>query len=639
MARASDLIATDIERYLHAHEHKSLLRFITCGSVDDGKSTLIGRLLHDSKMIYEDQLAAVTADSGKFGTTGSEPDLALLVDGLQSEREQGITIDVAYRYFSTDKRKFIIADTPGHVQYTRNMATGASTANLAVILIDAQGGVLAQTKRHSFIVSLLGIEHVIVAVNKMDLLDFRQDVFDEICRDYQEFAKGLDISDVRFVPISALRGDNVVDRSEHTPWYQGETLLHLLETVPITGELRLEALRFPVQYVNRPNPAFRGYAGTVASGTVRKGEEVMVLPARKTSRVRAIVTADGELEQASRGMAVTLTLEDELDISRGDMLVQPNNAPSVGANFDAQVVWMSEAPLMPGRQYDIKIGPKLTRGLVSEVHYRTNVDTLEPEAADELELNDIGLCALTLVEPVPFDAYRALPATGSFIFIDRQTNVTVGAGMITRGSKQPRLDRATNVTRHEHRVSKALRANQKGQKPCVLWFTGLSGSGKSTLSNALEHRLFTMGYHSYLLDGDNVRFGLNRDLGFTDEDRVENIRRIGETAKLFVDAGLIVLTAFISPFRSDRDMVRSLVEAQEFVEVYVNAPLEVCEQRDPKGLYSKARQGEISNFTGIDSPYEPPSDPEITLFTERETVEECVEKIITYLQAKEMLPL
>ena len=637
MSHQSELIAKDIQSYLIQHEHKELLRFLTCGSVDDGKSTLIGRLLHDSKTVYEDQLAAVSADSGKFGTTGEEPDLALLVDGLQSEREQGITIDVAYRYFSTDKRKFIIADTPGHEQYTRNTVTGASTADLAVILIDARKGVLTQTKRHSFIVSLLNIRQVIVAVNKMDLMDYRQAVFDEIRRDYEAFAERLELLNLHFVPISALKGDNVVEVSHHMPWYKGGTLMGLLETVDIAAERGVDDMRFPVQYVNRPHAGFRGYCGTVASGTVHKGDEVMVLPSRKTSRVTSIIMYDGGLERAVSPQAITLTLEDELDISRGDMLVHPDSAPSVGRGLDAHLVWMSETPMLPGKPYDLKLGPKTTRGTVERIHHRININTLESQEAGELGLNEIALCRLTLAESAPFDAYRALPHTGSFILIDRLTNATVGAGMIHKGVATTRSDRAANVTRHEHRVGKALRANQKGQKPCVLWFTGLSGSGKSTLSNALEGRLFEMGYHSYLLDGDNVRHGLNKDLGFSDEDRVENIRRIGELAKLFVDAGLIVLTAFISPFRSDREMVRALVDAEEFIEIHVNAPLEVCERRDPKGLYAKARQGQIANFTGIDSPYEPPMKPEITLYTERESVEEGVEKIVAYLKDRRLL--
>ncbi len=637
MSHQSELIHKDIHSYLKQHEQKELLRFITCGSVDDGKSTLIGRLLHDSKMIYEDQLAAVKNDSGKFGTTGDGMDLALLVDGLQSEREQGITIDVAYRYFSTEKRKFIIADTPGHEQYTRNMATGASTANLAIILIDARNGVQTQTKRHSFIASLLGIKHIIIAINKMDLVDYSQDVYKQIEQDYRAFMQNLPTQDLRFIPISALKGDNVVKISEHTPWYQGETLMHTLEHIEITSDRNLSDMRLPIQYVNRPSHNFRGFCGTVAAGVIRKGDKVMVLPSRQTSTVKSIITFDGELSEAEPPLAVTVTLTDEIDISRGDMLSHPDNAPSVGNSFDANIVWMSQTPMLPGKQYDIKLGPKLSPGIIERIQHKIDVNTLEHAEASTLHLNEIALCKLSLTQAVPFDPYSSSAATGSFIIIDRLSNATVGAGMITKSAKAPMLDKAVNVIWHEHQVSKQERANQKSQKPCILWFTGLSGSGKSTISNALEYRLFQMGHHSYLLDGDNVRHGLNKDLGFSDEDRVENIRRIGESAKLFVDAGLIVLTAFISPFRSDRNLVRALIPEGEFIEVFVDTPLEVCEQRDPKGLYARARQGEIKNFTGIDSPYEPPSKPEIILYTERDTVEECVEKIIGFLVSSNML--
>ena len=636
MSHQSDLISSDIESYLAQHERKGLLRFITCGSVDDGKSTLIGRLLHDAKMVYEDQLAAVTSDSKKFGTTGEEVDLALLMDGLQSEREQGITIDVAYRYFSTDKRKFIIADTPGHEQYTRNMATGASTADLAIILVDARHGVQAQTKRHSFIASLLGIKTILVAVNKMDLVDFSQEVFREICADYKAFTSGLNLEDVHFVPISALDGDNVVNASEKTPWYEGKTLMNLLETVSIIPDDNIDSLRFPVQYVNRPNLDFRGFCGTIASGTVKPGDKVMALPSRKYSQVKSVVTYDGDLEEASAPLAVTVTLEDEIDVSRGDMLVHPNNAPSVGTTFDAHIVWMTQTPMLPGKQYAVKLGPKMTTGSVT-IHHQIDVNTLEPVEAEQLELNAIALCRVTLTEPVAFDPYKTSRHTGNFILIDRLTNATVGAGMVTKSASKPLTDKSSNVVWHEHKINKTQRANQKSQKPCVLWFTGLSGSGKSTISNALEQRLFQMGHHSYLLDGDNIRHGLSRDLAFTDEDRVENIRRIGEASKLFVDAGLIVLSAFISPFRKDRSMVRGLVNEDEFVEIFVSAPLEVCEDRDPKGIYAKARAGEIKNFTGISSPYEPPTNPEVTVYTERESVEECVEKIVAYLLEHQIL--
>ncbi|MDZ7800814.1 MAG: sulfate adenylyltransferase subunit CysN [Trueperaceae bacterium] len=633
MSHQSPLIETDIHAYLKQHEHKDLLRFITCGSVDDGKSTLIGRLLHDAHLIYDDQLAALTHDSGRYGTTGDAPDLALLVDGLQSEREQGITIDVAYRYFSTEKRKFIIADTPGHEQYTRNMATGASTSSLAVVLIDARKGVLPQTKRHTSIVTLLGIRHLVVAVNKMDLVDYAQDRFEEIVREYREVLRKLDAQDVdlHVVPISALTGDNVVNPSAAMPWYDGPPLMRVLETIDLRQDQNFTDLRFPVQYVSRPDHAFRGYAGTIASGTLRVGDEVMVLPSRKRSRVKHIVTWDGDLRQAAAPRAVTVTLEDELDVTRGDMLVHPGNAPSVGDAFDATVVWMSEQPLEPGRLYDLKLGTKVTQGTVRRLAHKQNPNTLVREPADRLHLNEIGDCSFTLASPVAFDPYGTQPATGSFIVIDRVSDVTVGAGMIQRSARTTAPDRATNVTWHQTRIDKAARAAQKNQTPRVLWFTGLSGAGKSTIANALEQKLVAMGHHTYLLDGDNVRHGLNRDLGFGDDDRVENIRRIGEVAKLFTDAGLIVITAFISPFRSDRQLVRDMFEQGEFVEVLVDTPLELAEQRDPKGLYAKARTGQIQNFTGIDSPYERPQRPDVHLDTEGMTVEECVEALVRSL--------
>jgi bifunctional enzyme CysN/CysC len=637
MAHSSELIAEDIEEYLTSHQYKSLLRFITCGSVDDGKSTLIGRLLHDSALIYEDQLAAVTKDSGRFGTTGEEPDLALLVDGLQSEREQSITIDVAYRYFSTDKRKFIIADTPGHEQYTRNMATGASTANLAVLLIDARKGILPQTRRHASIVTLLGIRHLILAVNKMDLVDWSRERFDAIVAEFGTVLDKLGVqdADVHPVPISALKGDNVVHLSEAMPWYgdgangyDGRPLMRVLEEVDLRRDVNASDFRFPVQYVSRPDHAFRGYAGTIASCTVRVGDEVMALPSKRRSRVKRIVTWDEEPREATAPHAVTLTLEDEIDVSRGDMLAHPGNAPTVGDAFDADVVWMTDDPLVPGRLYDVKIGTKTTQATVREIHHRQDVNSLDTEAADRLRLNEIGLCSFTLASPVAFDPYATLPATGAFILIDRVTDVTVGAGMIRRGSRSATASRATNVTWHDTQVSKAIRAAQKEQTPKVIWFTGLSGAGKSTIANALEQKLVALGKHTYLLDGDNVRHGLNRDLGFGDQDRVENIRRIGEVAKLMTDAGLIVITAFISPFRSDRQMVREMFEDGEFVEVFVDTPLDVAEARDPKGLYAKARMGDITNFTGIDSPYERPSAAEVRLAAHTESVQASVERVL-----------
>ena len=633
MSHASPLIEHDILSYLRQHEQKDLLRFITCGSVDDGKSTLIGRLLHDSALIYEDHLAAITKDSARFGTTGDAPDLALLVDGLQSEREQGITIDVAYRYFSTDKRKFIIADTPGHEQYTRNMATGASTASLAIILVDARKGVLTQTKRHTSIVTLLGIKHLVLAVNKMDLVGWSHERFDEVVRAYGSVLDRLDVrgADVTALPISALLGDNVVRASEHMPWFAGQPLMHVLETIDIQRDVNLTDLRFPVQYVVRPDQSFRGYAGTIASGTVRIGDEVMVLPSRKRSFVRAVVTFGRDLETASAPHCVTLTLEDDIDVARGDTIVHPQSAPTVGTAFDATIVWMHEQPLTVGRLYDLKLGTSTTQASITRIHHRRDVNTLEREPTDRLGLNEIGRCSIELAAPLAFDPYDTLPSTGSFILIDRITHATVAGGMVRSTTRVGVADRATNVTWHESKITKAMRAKLKHQAPCVLWFTGLSGAGKSTIANALEQRLAVMGHHTYLLDGDNVRHGLNRDLGFSDEDRVENIRRVGEVARLMVDAGLIVIAAFISPFRSDRQLVRSMFEDGEFLEVFVDVPLNVAEQRDPKGLYKQARAGAIRSFTGIDSPYEPPGHPEVRLRTDVDDAAACVEHIIDVL--------
>jgi bifunctional enzyme CysN/CysC len=637
MSHASPLIESDIQAYLETHERKDLLRFITCGSVDDGKSTVIGRLLYDTQLIYEDQLAAVRRDTTKYGTTGEELDLALLVDGLQAEREQGITIDVAYRYFSTEKRKFIIADTPGHEQYTRNMATGASTAQLAILLVDARKGVQVQTRRHSFIVSLLGIRHLLLAVNKMDLVSFDPDVFTRICEEYREFVDKLGVRDVRCVPVSALRGDNIAQASTAMPWYDGPTLLELLETVEIVADINPRDFRFPVQYVNRPHLDFRGFCGTVAAGAVRPGDEVVALPSGQRSRISTIVTAEGNLPEAFTGQAVTLTLSNEIDVSRGDLLVHPDRLPPVAETFDARVVWMADAPLLPGRQYDLKLGTRLLPAMPETLHHRVDVNTLEHQRAEELRLNEIGYCRFSLNQPVPFDAYDEIPGTGGFIVIDRVNNATVGAGMIVRPVIRPLVDKSRNVVWYEHRVAKAQRANQKAQRPCVIWLTGLSGSGKSTLANTLEQRLLQRGYHSYLLDGDNVRHGLNRDLGFSKDDRIENIRRIGEVAALFADAGLIVITAFISPFRADRALVRALVPEGEFVEVHVHASLEACERRDPKGLYAKARAGVIRDFTGIDSPYEAPERPELILDTERDSVEICLERLLGYLHERRIL--
>ncbi len=610
MAHVSDLIDKDIEAYLEAHEHKSLLRFITCGSVDDGKSTLIGRLLYDSKMIFEDQLSALEADSKTVGTQGGEIDFALLVDGLAAEREQGITIDVAYRFFSTDKRKFIVADTPGHEQYTRNMVTGASTADLAIILIDARKGVLTQTRRHSYIASLLGIRKVVLAVNKMDLVDYSEQVFEDILSDYREFASRIDLEDIVAIPVSGLRGDNITEPSEHTPWYHGPTLMGYLETVDIEDQLQHRPFRMPVQWVNRPNLDFRGFAGTVVSGTVEPGDKVRVLPSARDSRIARIVTMGGDLEKAVAGQSITLTLEDEIDASRGDIFSCTDSLPEVADQFETTIIWMTDEPMLPGRPYWLKIGTKLVSATITEPKYKVNVNTLEHLAAKQLTLNEIGVCNVSLDQPIAFDSYAENRDTGGFILIDRLTNSTVGAGLIHFA-----LRRSQNIHWQALDINKAVRAQLKGQKSCVLWFTGVSGAGKSTIANLVEKQLHSLGRHTYLLDGDNVRHGLNRDLGFTDADRVENIRRVAEVARLMADAGLIVMVSFISPFRAERRMARALFEDGEFLEVHVDTPIAVAEQRDPKGLYKKARRGELKNFTGIDSPYEPPQSPEVYLDT------------------------
>jgi bifunctional enzyme CysN/CysC len=627
MAHISDLIATDIGAYLHQHQHKSLLRFITCGSVDDGKSTLIGRLLYDSKMIFEDQLAALEADSKKVGTQGGELDFALLVDGLAAEREQGITIDVAYRFFSTDKRKFIVADTPGHEQYTRNMVTGASTADLAVILIDARKGVLTQTRRHSYLVSLIGIRKVVLAINKMDLVNYSEEVFNRIVDDYTKFARQIGLEDCMAIPVSGLRGDNITSPSENTSWYHGPTLMGYLETVEIDDHARHRPLRFPVQWVNRPNLDFRGFAGTIASGVVHQGDQVRVLPSGRESTVTRIVTMDGDLPQAAAGQSVTLTLADEIDISRGDVIATTENLPGVADQFETVIVWMSDEPMLPGRPYWLKIGTKQVSATITEPKYKVNVNTLEHLAAKKLELNEIGVCNISLDQAIAFDAYTECRETGSFILIDRLSNSTVGAGMIHFA-----LRRSQNIHWQALDVNKKSRAALKGQQPAVLWLTGLSGAGKSTIANLVEKKLLALGKHTYLLDGDNVRHGLNRDLGFTDEDRVENIRRVAELSKLMVDAGLIVLVSFISPFRAERRLARGLFEPREFHEVHVDTPIAVAETRDPKGLYKKARRGELKHFTGIDSPYEAPEHPEIYLDTTKLSPEQGAEAIVEYLQ-------
>jgi bifunctional enzyme CysN/CysC len=624
MTHASDLIAADIDAYLEAHQRKSLLRFITCGSVDDGKSTLIGRLLYDSKLIFEDQLAALEADSKKVGTQGGEIDFALLVDGLAAEREQGITIDVAYRYFSTDKRKFIVADTPGHEQYTRNMVTGASTADLAVILIDARKGVLTQTRRHSFLVSLIGIRHVVLAVNKMDLVGYDAAVFERIAADYRAFAAEIGLAEVLAIPISGLKGDNITSASEATPWYGGPTLMQHLESVEI-DESRLQAgdFRLPVQWVNRPNLDFRGFAGEIAAGVARPGDRVRILPSGRESRIERIVTRDGDLDLALAGQSVTLTLADEVDCSRGDIIAAADAPAEVADQFETTIVWMAEEPLLPGRPYWLKLGAKTVSATITEPKYKINVNTLERLAAKQLELNEIAVCNISLDQPIAFDPYATNHDTGGFILIDRISNGTVGAGMITFA-----LRRAQNIHWQALDVSKATRAAAKNQRPAVLWFTGLSGAGKSTIANLVEKKLQAMGRHTYILDGDNVRHGLNRDLGFTDADRVENIRRVAEVARLMADAGLIVIVSFISPFRSERRLARELMPEGEFLEVFVDTPLAVAEQRDVKGLYKKARAGELKHFTGIDSPYEPPEHPEIHVDTTALTPAEAAELVV-----------
>ncbi|MFH1804872.1 MAG: sulfate adenylyltransferase subunit CysN [Pseudomonadota bacterium] len=627
MAHKSDLIAEDILGYLKAQEEKSLLRFITCGSVDDGKSTLIGRLLWDSKLIFEDQLAALEADSRKVGTQGGEIDFALLLDGLQAEREQGITIDVAYRFFSTDKRKFIVADTPGHEQYTRNMATGASTADVAVILIDARKGILTQTRRHSFITSLLGIRHVVLAVNKMDLIDYDQGTFDAIVAEYHAFAGQLNYSSITAIPLSALRGDNILANSPNIPWYDGPALMAYLETVQVEQESIEKPFRLPVQWVNRPNLDFRGFSGTVASGVVRPGDDIVVTASGQTSKVRDIVTFDGNLDQAIAGQAITLTLEDEIDISRGDVLAHADAKPDFADQFEAQIIWMHEDHLLPGRPYLIKMGAQISNAQISDLKYKVNVNTLEHVAGKTLELNEVGIANIATDRALAFDPYLENRHSGRFIIIDRYTNATVGAGMVNHS-----LRRATNIKWQEMDINKGARAFQKGQKPAVLWFTGLSGAGKSTIANLVEKKLHALGKHTYTLDGDNVRHGLNKDLGFTDADRVENIRRVAETAKLFVDAGMITLVSFISPFRSERQLARGLLEPGEFIEVFVDTPLEICEQRDVKGLYKKARDGQIANFTGIDSPYEKPQNAEITVNTTSQSAEAAAERVVAKLE-------
>tara|TARA_R110001583_G_scaffold149274_1_gene301259 strand:- start:58209 stop:60119 length:1911 start_codon:yes stop_codon:yes gene_type:complete len=634
MAHVSDLIASDIEQYLKHHEHKSLLRFITCGSVDDGKSTLIGRLLYESKMLFEDQLAAVEADSKKFGTQGDNIDFALLVDGLAAEREQGITIDVAYRFFSTDKRKFIVADTPGHEQYTRNMVTGASTADVAILMVDARKGILTQTRRHSYLVTLLGIRHVVVAINKMDLVAYDEKTYDRIVEDYRAFAARIGIEGMTFIPMSAFRGDNIILPSDAMPWYHGTTLMGYLETVEVDDtRLQRTPFRMPVQWVNRPDLDFRGFAGTIASGTIAPGARIHVQPSGKESTVARIVTMDGDLARAVSGQSVTLTLTDEIDVSRGDVMSEATAPAEIADQFECTIVWMREEALLPGRPYLLKIGTRTVTATVTSIKHQINVNTLEHIAAKKLELNAIGECNLSLDRQIAFDRYADNRDTGGFILIDRLSNNTVGAGLLNFA-----LRRAHNLHAQHVDVDKHARSAIKGQKSCVLWFTGLSGAGKSSIANMLEKKLHAMGCHTYLLDGDNVRQGLNKDLGFTDADRVENIRRVGEVARLMADAGLIVLSAFISPFRAERRMARDLVAEGEFVEVFVDTPLAIAEQRDVKGLYGKARRGELKNFTGIDSPYEAPESPDIRIDTTSLSIEAAADLVIATLETRGVLP-
>ncbi|SIS08543.1 bifunctional enzyme CysN/CysC [Aquipseudomonas alcaligenes] len=626
------LIDEDIEQYLEAHQHKTLLRFITCGSVDDGKSTLIGRLLYESKALLEDQLSALESDSKKHGTQGGELDFALLVDGLSAEREQGITIDVAYRFFATEKRKFIVADTPGHEQYTRNMITGASTADVAVILIDARKGVLTQTRRHSYLVSLIGIRQVVLAINKLDMVGYSQEVFEQIDADYRAFASRLGIEHIHSIPLSALRGDNITEPSPNTPWYQGPSLMQFLETVELEQAREDAPLRMPVQWVNRPNLDFRGFSGRILGGSVRPGDAIRVLPSGKTSRVERIVTLNGNLPRAITGQSVTLTLSDEIDISRGDVIAAADAPPAVADQFEATVVWMSEEAMLPGRPYLIKLGASSIGGALGQPKYQIDVNSLDNLPAKTLGLNEIGVCTLSLDRAAPFDPYAENRDMGSFIVIDRYTHQTVGAGMLHFA-----LRRSQNIHWQAVEVDKAARTRLNGHKPCVIWLTGLSGAGKSTIANLLERRLHAQGVHTYLLDGDNVRHGLNKDLGFTAADRVENIRRIGEVAKLMVDAGLMVVTAFISPFRSERQLARDLVAEGEFIEVFVDTPLAEVEKRDPKGLYKKARRGELKNFTGIDSPYEAPEQPEIRIETLKHSGEEAADLIVRQLRERGFL--
>ena len=633
MAHATnELVATDIAEYLRQHEQKSLLRFITCGSVDDGKSTLIGRLLYDSKLVFEDHLAALEADSKRVGTQGGALDFALLVDGLAAEREQGITIDVAYRFFSTERRKFIVADTPGHEQYTRNMVTGASTADVAVILVDARKGVVTQTRRHSYLVSLLGIRRVAVAINKLDLVDFSGEVFGEIAADYRAFASDVGLDDVTFIPISALLGDNVTVASSNTPFYDGPTLIEYLEQVEVDDDAESGPFRFPVQWVNRPDLSFRGFSGQIVGGSVRPGDRVRIVPSGIETTVERIVTGDGDLDRAVAGQSVTITVGDEVDVSRGDVIAAAADPAHVADQFECHLVWMGEEPMLPGRPYLLKIGTRTVMATVTHPKYKVNINTLEHVAATTLELNEIGVCNIGMDRPIAFDPYAEQRDMGGFILIDRFTNSTVGAGLLHFA-----LRRSDNIHWQATEVDRVARRRSLGQRSAAVWFTGLSGAGKSTIANLVERRLHDLGFHTYLLDGDNLRHGLNRDLGFTDADRVENIRRAAEAARLMVDAGLIVLASFISPFRAERQMARDLFDAGEFIEVHVDVPLAVAEERDRKGLYAKARRGDLAHFTGIDSPYETPESPELRIDAAITAADENAELIIEYLRRARLL--
>jgi bifunctional enzyme CysN/CysC len=627
MSHISNLIATDIDSYLKSHEEKSLLRFITCGSVDDGKSTLIGRMLYESHMLFDDQLSSLKTDSKKIGTQGEEIDFALLVDGLAAEREQGITIDVAYRFFSTDKRKYIVADTPGHEEYTRNMATGASTADVAIILVDAEQGVLTQTRRHSFIVSMVGVKNVLLAINKLDLVEYSQQVYDDIVSEYREFAdSALNLESITPVPISALMGDNVVNKSENTPWFNGQTIMQYLETVEVSNQKALQSFRMPVQWVNRPNSKFRGFSGLIASGEINTGDEVRILPGGNTSHIKSIVTWEGELPKAKVGKSVTITLEDEIDVSRGDIIALSSDPCGEADQFQARILWMNNDAMMPGRQYLLKSSTQSATLTLGKLKHRIDVNTLDHLPAKTLELNEIGVCNISLDKRIAFDSYDDNQTMGGFIIVDRLSNNTVGMGLIDFA-----LRRSENIHWQKMDVSQDSRAEQKSQTPRIIWFTGLSGSGKSSIANILEKKLQSLGKHTITLDGDNIRHGLNRDLGFTEADRVENIRRVGEVAKLMLNSGLICITSFISPFESERAMARSLVSENEFVEVFVDTPLSVCEERDVKGLYAKARSGEIPNFTGISSPFEGPKNPEIRIDTTKISAEEAANQIIEFI--------